>query len=1024
MPYQHPLVVRYDDEGRADGLKETNYLVVSSISASDWIGLPVAGGGLAVSDAGIGQIYFREDAGTASGITLPDPNTSGYLNVSTNDAGDPVYSWGPGGAAGIPPYSVNATGEPDAESVWTFNGLNAEFITPTELNTALGSYAQTTALAAFVEIDDAGATNEIYYKSGDDAADGIIAPTTPGTYLSWTAGGFAWQTPAGASPPVQSTTEASLWYFSGISGIAVSAVSAASGDFVAKAVFTGPRQVIYSTGANTPAVTTGGGANEILAVNSGGTDIDFIPLTELTTFTATLANYVEIVDAPNNAVYYRKGDGSVSGVSAQTPDTYLKWDGTQFSFASVATATPYTQDPTDPETAGVWTRSESGLDKYYFTLEDKGAYAIPYVGSNGSSTSVLVKPASNSTNHFLVGNTDGGGATTYSWEIASNYLTTATAETTYVNVAGDTMTGRLFLDKGVSSASTCMFDDVVYFRDETEGLSSIDMHFKVNDLKSYSPYSLVEGLSPNAWKSYIEFAGNQPDFAGYTVSTANSNLQIGLSLLDHWVYKHINGYVNGNSVGAYTENPIYSDNTISHWSLSALRSKTVNLLSATDASALKDINYPTTPTNGQVLTWSTAVNAWVNENATGGVTTLSNLDDVVITGNPDGHYLKYDPATDKWINFDLIGQIYSNDAVINTGAAFQFNVNTSATSGLDIDEGLLYYDDNTKTLLLRSANQTDLRLGQEVSLRVVNKTGTTLNIGTVVYVSGTFATMPAIALASASAEATTHKGMGVLKETLNDGDRGLMMLFGSLTGVDTSLFNVGDILYLGELPGNLTNLYAAAPSHPELIGSVIEVGSSGTILVHVQHGYEINELHNVSRTPASATGQVLVWNNTGGYYAPGSHNDLAGLTTGNPHTQYATLSGCNFTGTVSATTVSATTYQNIPKQVRPISINIENPSANMIIPLFYGEGYIDTINQINSVIIGGTSATWSIYETADVADSSNVLNPVLYENEVTDSTTAGNSHPTNVTFSENWIVLVIKSVSGAISRLHLTVFVS
>lgn len=906
MPYQHPLVVRYDDEGRADGLKETNFLVVSSISASDWVGLPVAGGGVAVSDAGIGQIYFREDAGTASGITLPDPNTSGYLNVSTNDAGEPVYSWGPGGA--VTPYGTNVTSPATTVSVWTYQGLNDLFVTTGELTTELANYAQTTALAAFVEIDDAGATNEIYYKSGDDAADGITAPTTPGTYLTWTGSNFAWQTPAGASPPVQSTTEASLWYFSGISGIAVSAVSATSSAFIPKSVFTGSRRVLYSTAANTPAETSQGLADQVLSIDSAATTVVWRNLSELPALTA--------IDS-------RVGTIEANYVSSQEFDQ----------------------------------------------LETSAAQISAVVNT-----------------------------------INSTYITTDAANAAYVNVAGDTMTGRLFLDKGVSSASTCMFDDVVYFRDETEGLSSIDMHFKVKSLSDYPPFNAT------TWDSYIEFAGTAafPSFS--EAANASSNISIAVGLLDHWLYTHINGF----------NNPA-SETQPSHWSLAGLRDRTVNLLSATDASALKDINYPTTPTNGQVLTWENT--AWIAKDSSGGASALSGLSDVEFDSPPVfNDFLRYDGNVWNKIN----GSIFlGNDATAEfAGAGFLFTPDTSATSGLDIDEGLLYYDDNTKTLLLRSANQTDLRLGQEVSLRVVNKTGTTLNVGTVVYVSGTFAAMPAIALASASAEATTHKGMGVLKETLNDGDRGLMMLFGSLTGVDTSLFNVGDILYLGELPGNLTNLYAAAPSHPELIGSVIDVGSSGTILVHVQHGYEINELHNVSRTPASATGQVLVWNNTGGYYAPGSHNDLAGLTTGNPHTQYATLSGCNFTGTVSATTVSATTYQNIPKQVRPISINIENPSANMIIPLFYGEGYIDTINQINSVIIGGTSATWSIYETADVADSSNVLNPVLYENEVTDSTTAGNSHPTNVTFSENWIVLVIKSVSGAISRLHLTVFVS
>ena len=42
------------------------------------------------------------------------------------------------------------------------------------------------------------------------------------------------------------------------------------------------------------------------------------------------------------------------------------------------------------------------------------------------------------------------------------------------------------------------------------------------------------------------------------------------------------------------------------------------------------------------------------------------------------------------------------------------------------------------------------------------------------------------------------------------------------------------------------------------------------------------------------------------------HNDLFGLTTGNPHSQYATLSGAVFTGQVRAPSISATDYFNLP----------------------------------------------------------------------------------------------------------------
>jgi len=1022
MPYQHPLVVRYDDEGRADGLKETNFLVVSSISAADWVGLPVAGGGLAVSDAEVGQIYFREDAGSASGIPLPNPNTSGYLNVSTNNAGEPVYSWGPGGAAGIPPYSVNATGDPDAESVWTFNGLNAEFITPTELNTALGSYAQTTALDAFVEIDDAGATNEIYYKSGDNTADGIVAPDAAGTYLSWNGTGFAWQTPAGASPPVQSTTEASLWYFSGISGIAVSAVSAASGAFIGKAVFTGPRQVIYSTPANTPAVTTAGGANQVLSIDGPATTVVWRNLSELPALTAI--------------------DSRVGTIEAN-----------------------------------------------YVSSEE-----FDQLTTSAAQISAVVNT------------------------INSTYITTAAANAAYVNVNGDTMTGALTVNNNLNVTGNVVVTGTSTFQSPVIGIDGTEI-------------------------TVTKLGGGNPapvQTIGFNIpAQAASTVEKYVQQVDGLLHLHTYGFLA----------PTGTD-TPGHWNESQL----INVLKDNFASAttsalsgLSDTNITTTPLDNYILAWSSAVAKWIvkenrakvafpqavgegdieDPNLANHILILSsNLSDVEVSnwnissielhlGNinqVDGteihHYLS--SLDQRYVN--LSGDTMTGDLNVPTVSAsfisgvdyIQFDTNVQSETA----EGRITWDDTFKTLIVGTAAGSLFRLGQEVSLRVRNKTGGPLYKGQVVYVSGVETNLPTVALASASAEASTHKGMGILKQDIPNNNQGLMMLLGKIFDIDTSIYSPGDVLYLGTTPGSFTNVYAQAPNHPELIGAVLESDAiNGSLLVTIQHGYEINELHNVSRTPASATGQVLVWNDTSGYYQPGSHNDLAGLTTGNPHTQYATLSGATFTGqvlipsgssvapglafsnstntglihttnrltsvvggtnqfsittggaydffsdsallrlgqvgdvtlsrtgtgtlqiassvyvpltlsagTVRATTVSATTYQNLPTDVRPLPFTIFNPTSGLVVPLFYGKD-LTNINEIQSVLVGGTSASWSIYETADASDPEGGTE--IISSQTTNSTTSGNNH-SGSTFTENWIVLKIHTVSGAITQLHLT----
>jgi len=894
MPYQFPLVVRYDDEGQPNGLKESNTisassvsatdiiveslsatgdfvvssisattikvnyisaiqeLIVSSISAIDWLGLPVAGGAVSITDASVGAIYFR--SGDSAVSSIPLPITSGYLFVDY-DGINPLYSFEP--AVGL-------------------------------------SMADLDALSATIA--------SIYVSSSELTG---FATTTDISNLSTT----------------------------------IASVYVSSSELTA-----------YATDADITNLSA-----TIASIYVSGSQLD------------SLATDTELTN-------------SINALSTVISSTYVS----SIQLADYAT---------DIELTNSINALSTVISSTYVSASQLAAYATDTELTNSiNSLSALISSTYVSSSELSLYATD-TDITNLSTTIANNY----------VSSAGDVMTGFLTFNGSYG----IKFEDIA-------GLGGLSAN---NKIVFYSP---TEGLSAAQIKSYTNetvgvsapFIATNTSFSGYHYNNTTPNQEVPVATylrqLDKWLYLHVENY----------NNPT-GDATVGHWSVAGIRDKSLNILSATDASALKDINYPTTPTNGQVLTWENT--AWIPKNSSGGASALSGLSDVNIAAAPQyGSILSWDGS--KWT------AVFTEQPPpeVEEGLGFLFATDPSATSGLDIDEGLLYYNDDTKTLILRSANQTDLKLGQEVSLRVMNQTGTTLNVGTVVYVSGYVSNMPTIALATASSEATTHKGMGILKQTLVNGDRGLMAVYGEVTGIDTSLFSVGDVLYLGITPGSITNLYASAPNHPEIVGTVLVVGASSTgkILAQVQHGYEIQELHNVSRTPASATGQVLVWNNTGGYYAPGSHNDLAGLTTGNPHTQYATLSGCNFTGTVSATTVSATTYQNIPKQVRPISINIENPSANMIIPLFYGEGYIDTINQINSVIIGGTSATWSIYQAADVSNPDDVGNTVLYDTEVTDSTTGGNTHPINVSFSEDWIVLVFKSVSGAISRLHLTVFVS
>jgi len=943
MTYQYPLSVRYDEEGRPDGLKETLNVVVSSISATNWVGLPAVGGGIAVSDSEVGQIYFNLNDSVASGIPLPDG--SGYLFASAGD-GEFTYAWyNPPGTGGTPATTLNdltdvntAGASPNSvltyvDSIW----VPLELSNNTDLTTLLSTYATTASLANYVlnstltnyattaslanyalnstlanyvSIGAATAVNQIYYKNGSDSAAGIVAPTQNNTFLKYDGGTFSWATPPGTvyqtGVAFQSPDAASVWFFSSVSGIATSAVSSVG---VTKSVFTGPRQVPYSSesGENyAPKVTTAGTAYQVLAVTPLADGVNWSELTSLPALTSV----------------------------------------------------------------------QSEIDTIENNLETVSSNLITVSGDLAS--------------------------------VQENYITTAAANAAFVNIAGDTMTGRLELQKGLSAASTCYYDDVVVFRDETEGLSAIDTYFKVSSLGEYPPFNIAPELI--SWQSYIRFAAvNDSILSAYPeVSSASSNTSIAIGLLDHWLYRHINDF----------NNPA-SETAASHWSLAGLRNRTVNLLSATNASALSDINYlatTNTTRHNYVLKWSSSVESWTPQQDVGGKliglyigedsAPIEPPDDVSLSGNIivlAGN--QEDLLVTEWDISSVIKHLSSTNGIEGSsihhtlqeldqryvlvgGDTMSGVLNASALSGVDYiefdlaptvdrEEGRLYWNDEYKTLELDSANQTSMYLGQEVSIRVINNTGTTLNKGQVVYVSGVNTNVAAVALASASSEGTTHKGVGVLKQSLTTGSRGLMMMFGYLSGINTSGYSSGDILYLGTTPGAVTTTYSPAPNHPELIGSVVNVGTSdsGSILVHVQHGYELQELHNVSRTEPSATGQILVWNETSSIYEPKYNYNTQAFV-------------------------------------------IENPSATEI-PLFYAK-HMNGIDEIHSYLIGASSpsVSWTLYTASSI---SNLTGATELVGDTTDDSSTGVTTAGTQIQNNGWVTLAIDGVIGSVSKLHLTV---
>lgn len=145
--------------------------------------------------------------------------------------------------------------------------------------------------------------------------------------------------------------------------------------------------------------------------------------------------------------------------------------------------------------------------------------------------------------------------------------------------------------------------------------------------------------------------------------------------------------------------------------------------------------------------------------------------------------------------------------------------------------------------------------------QVRNTTGATLTKGTVVYISGATGQIATVSKAIATGDATSAQTLGMITADLANNTNGYVTVFGLIENIDTSAYTDGAQLYLsGTTAGAVTATKPSAPIHLVYV-AVVEYAhpTQGKLLVKVQNGYELDEIHDVSIS-SPVTGQTLVYN--------------------------------------------------------------------------------------------------------------------------------------------------------------------
>ena len=186
-------------------------------------------------------------------------------------------------------------------------------------------------------------------------------------------------------------------------------------------------------------------------------------------------------------------------------------------------------------------------------------------------------------------------------------------------------------------------------------------------------------------------------------------------------------------------------------------------------------------------------------------------------------------------------------------------INPSETSSMAVSSSLYAitasYAVSTSFAVTSSLSETTLR----TTVYVKNVSGTQIDKGKVVRISGATGDNPLIVTASFLTEGQSANTLGITTQNIPNDDFGYVITEGVLLGVNTNGMSAGQLLYLGE-GGSFTTTPPTAPNHGVRLGEVLRVQqNNGSIYVRVDNGSELGEAHDVVDNSTSASyGDILV----------------------------------------------------------------------------------------------------------------------------------------------------------------------
>jgi hypothetical protein len=316
-------------------------------------------------------------------------------------------------------------------------------------------------------------------------------------------------------------------------------------------------------------------------------------------------------------------------------------------------------------------------------------------------------------------------------------------------------------------------------------------------------------------------------YSDYT-TVVNSRSSAGQSFIQSWTASTIEG------VGGYTSANanwrIFQTGGGSTFSGGTVTGPTIftNGLSANTISATTYYNLPPSTFSGGTVTGPTNFTNGLTAN-TISATTYYNLP------SSTGAYLPLSGGT-VFGNTIFTSGLTANTLNINN--YIDFNTGTTNPSAIG---GRVFFDNNTKSLSYYGIGSSvvPISLGQQLYVRVWNATGTQIDKGKVISITGTSNNLPSAKLATNNHTVTSARPVGLAAENIPNNSEGLVIVNGILSGITLNTFANGDTLYLSDtVPGGYVNSTTSLSytARTNEIGYVIQTGTTtGKIYVTINN---------------------------------------------------------------------------------------------------------------------------------------------------------------------------------------------